>query len=99
MKKIILKTTLALALIAPSIAMADQAKGLNVLVNSDNKQTQAMAMVLSLMTMKKHKKEVNIVLCGSAGDLANKNTYSSRFSNNTHDPDCIANRLQRKEAG
>ena len=73
MKKIILKTTLALALIAPSIAMADQAKGLNVLVNSDNKQTQAMAMVLSLMTMKKHKKEVNIVLCGSAGDLANKN--------------------------
>ncbi len=73
MKKLILSTVLASALLVPSIASAAQAKGMNVLVNSGDHQTQAMAMVLSLMTMKKHKKEVNIVLCGKAGDLADKN--------------------------
>ena len=73
MKKIIATTALVATLIAPSMLNADQAKGLNVLVNSANPQTQAMAMVLSLMSMKKHNKEVNIVLCGPAGDLADKN--------------------------
>ncbi len=73
MKKIILSTLVAGALLLPSIANAQQAKGLNVIVNSANSQTQSMAMVLSLMSMKKHKKEVNITLCGAAGDLADKN--------------------------
>jgi len=73
MKKVILSTLLAGALLIPTISSASQAKGLNVLVNSGNSQTQAMAMVLSLMTIKKHKKEVSIVLCGKAGDLADKN--------------------------
>ncbi len=73
MKKIILSTLVAGALLLPSIASAQQAKGLNVIVNSGNSQTQAMAMVLSLMSIKKHKKEVNITLCGQAGDLADKN--------------------------
>ncbi len=73
MKKTLATLALTASLIVPSILTADQAKGLNVLVNSGDPQTQAMAMVLSLMTMKKHKKEVNIVLCGAAGDLADKN--------------------------
>ncbi len=73
MKKIIASTALVAALLTPSLVSADQSKGLNVLVNSGDPQTQAMAMVLSLMTIKKHNKEVNIVLCGQAGDLANKN--------------------------
>ena len=73
MNKTVAKGILALALIAPSLVSAEQAKGLNVIVNSANSQTQAMAMVLSLMSIKKHKKEVNIVLCGAAGDLADKN--------------------------
>ncbi len=73
MKKILVATALIVALITPSIVSADKADGLNVLVNSGDPQTQAMAMVLSLMTIKKHKKEVNIVLCGDAGDLADKN--------------------------
>ena len=73
MKKVLATTALIAALIIPSILSADQAKGLNVLVNSGDPQTQAMAMVLSLMTIKKHKKQVNIVLCGAAGDLADKN--------------------------
>ncbi len=73
MKRIIASTALAIALLVPTVSSASQAKGLNVLVNSGNTQTQAMAMVISLMSMKKHKKEVNIVLCGPAGDLADKN--------------------------
>jgi len=73
MKKILATTALVASLLIPSILSADKANGLNVLVNSGNSQTQAMAMVLSLMTIKKHKKEVNIVLCGEAGDLADKN--------------------------
>ena len=73
MKKLIATSALIITLIAPTMLSADKAKGLNVLVNSGEPQTQAMAMVLSLMTIKKHKKEVNIVLCGAAGDLADKN--------------------------
>jgi len=73
MKKLITSLSLVSALVIPSILNADQAKGLNVLVNSGNPQTQSMAMVLSMMTIKKHKKVVNIVLCGKAGDLADKN--------------------------
>ncbi len=73
MKKILATTALIATLITPNILSAGQAKGLNVLVNSGDSQTQAMAMVLSLMTIKKHKKQVNIVLCGPAGDLADKN--------------------------
>ena len=73
MKKIIISTVLAGLLAVPTVLSANDAKGLNVIVNSGNPQTQAMAMVLSLMTMKKHKKSVNIVLCSEAGDLADKN--------------------------
>ena len=73
MKKIIATTALIATLLTPSILSADKADGLNVLVNSGNPQTQAMAMVLSLMTIKKHHKEVHIILCGEAGDLADKN--------------------------
>ena len=73
MKKLLATTALLASLITPTLLSAGQVKGLNVLVNSENPQTQAMAMVLSLMTIKKHKKEVTIVLCGPAGDLADKN--------------------------
>jgi len=73
MKKFITTLSLASALLIPNLLNAQQAKGLNVLINSENPQTQTMAMVLSMMTIKKHKKEVNIILCGKAGDLADKN--------------------------
>ncbi len=73
MKKLLATTALVSALLIPNALNADKADGLNVLVNSGDPQTQAMAMVLSLMTIKKHNKKVNIVLCGPAGDLADKN--------------------------
>jgi len=72
MKKILATTALVVTLITPTMASAKQADGLNVLVNSGNPQTQAMAMVLSLMSLTKHHKKVNIVLCSDAGDLADK---------------------------
>jgi len=73
MKKILATTALIATLLTPSLLSAKQAEGLNVLVNSGDPQTQAMAMVLSLMSLKKHSKKVNIVLCSAAGDLADKN--------------------------
>ena len=73
MKKLIATVALSATLVLPSALSAEQAKGLNVVINSENPQTQAMAMVLSLMSIKKHNKEVNIVLCGPAGDMADKN--------------------------
>ncbi len=77
MKNLCIKTVLVIALAVPSILSAGQLKGLNVLVTSADAQTQMMAMVLSTMTIKKHKKSVNITLCGPAGDLANKNIKST----------------------
>jgi predicted peroxiredoxin len=77
MKKIISTLALGAILVLPSVLSADSAKGLNVLINSPEPQTQAMAMVLSMMTIKQHKKEVSIVLCGAAGDLADKNIKSA----------------------
>ncbi len=73
MKKSIVKIVCCVMLVIPSFLSANDIKGLNVLVNSGNPQTQAMAMVLSLMSIKKHNKKVNIVLCSKAGDLADKN--------------------------
>jgi len=77
MKKLIATTAFIATLLTPSIVNADKVNGLNVLINSGEPQTQAMAMVLSLMTIKKHNKKVNIVLCGAAGDLADKNIKST----------------------
>ena len=77
MKKLLATTALIATLISPTILSADKANGLNVLVNSADPQTQTMAMVLSMMTIKKHNKKVNIVLCGAAGDLADKNIKST----------------------
>lgn len=77
MKKLFSISVLVLSLLLPTIVSANQAKGLNVIVNTADEQAQAMAMVLSLMTIKKHSKKVNMVLCSKAGDLANKNKTSS----------------------
>ncbi|NKQ41125.1 MAG: hypothetical protein HF962_06100 [Sulfurovum sp.] len=76
MKKTLLVTVSIGILAAPSILSAEQAKGLNVIVNSADPQTQTMAMVLSTKSLLAHKKKVNIVLCGPAGDLADKNIQS-----------------------
>ena len=77
MKNLFTKSLLVIAFAIPTMLSAGQLKGLNVIVNSAEPQTQMMAMVLSTMTVKKHKKMVNITLCGPAGDLAVKGMKST----------------------
>lgn len=69
MKKSALVLLSTLLLSTSVMANDNSAKGLNVLLTSKDAQTQMMAMVLSTMTLKE-KKEVKMVLCSSAGDLA-----------------------------
>ena len=64
MKKTYYKLILVACLMLAGAAFAEQGKGLNVVVTSADRQAQMMAMVLSVQTMKKHGKEINMVLCG-----------------------------------
>ena len=75
MKRSLLVLLSTLLLSIASIASDNTAKGLNVLITSQDAQTQMMGMVLSMMTLKQ-KKEVNITLCSKAGDLAVKGLQS-----------------------
>ena len=70
---------LAAFLALSGTVLAEQAKGLNVLITSADRQAQMMAMVLSLQTMKTHGKEVTMILCASAGDLALQSTVTPTF--------------------
>ncbi len=75
------KSILALAstlFLSTSVFASDMAKGLNVVLTAKETQTQMMAMVLAMNTLKL-KKEVNIVLCSDAGDLADKNISSEKM--------------------
>lgn len=80
LKKVLLATALTVGLGSSlSVSAADMAKGLNVMVTSADYQTQLMAMVLSLQTIKKHEKQVNMVLCGPAGKLALEATVTPKL--------------------
>lgn len=74
-------------------ALAEQGKGLNVIVTSADRQAQMMAMVLSVQTMKEHGKEVNMVLCGAAGDLALQSTNTETFLPLKKSPTMLLNML------
>ncbi len=73
MKKIL--TSLAVVSLLAGSLFADSAKGLNVVLTADDAQTQLMAMVLSMKSLQQ-KKNVNVVLCARAGDLAVKGMKS-----------------------
>ena len=75
MKKGLLVLLSSLLLTTASIANENSAKGLNVIITSEDAQTQMMGMVLSMMTLKENK-EVNMTLCSKAGDLAVKGMES-----------------------
>ncbi len=74
-------------------AMAESAKGLNVIVTSADRQAQMMAMVLSLQTMKTHGKEVTMILCASAGDLALQSTETQTFPPLNKSPTMLLKKL------
>ncbi len=76
MKKIFMALALAMSLTMPCFADEDKVDGLNVIVTSGEPQTQMMSMVLSIMTIEKLNKKVNMVLCDKAGTLALKDSDS-----------------------
>ncbi len=96
MKKIF-AITLATMLFIPNLLSANLAKGLNVVVTSSDAQTQQMAMVLSMMTLKQ-KKEVNMTLCSSAGDLAVKGMKSTVLKPMDKSPKMMLQAIMKKGA-
>lgn len=74
MRKLVLLATICISIFATS-SFAAEKKGLNVVLTAADAQTQQMAMVLSMMTLKQGK-EVHMTLCSSAGDLAVKGMKS-----------------------
>lgn len=74
-KRALLNLALGGALTTALYASNDEIKGLNVMLTASDTQTQMMAMVLSTKTLEQ-KKDVRIVLCSAAGDLALKEAKS-----------------------
>ncbi len=83
MNSFLSRTLMVCGLLAITIvsthAQAKMAEGLNVVVTTSDRQAQLMSMVLSMQTLKAHKKKVNMILCGSAGDLALKSTKTAKM--------------------
>lgn len=98
MKKICYALILTVLLIWADNALAEQGKGLNVIVVSADRQAQMMAMVLSVQTMREHDKEINIVLCGAAGDLALQSTNTETFLPLKKSPTMLLNALLKMGA-
>jgi predicted peroxiredoxin len=86
------------ALMLAGPALAEQAKGLNVIVTSSDRQAQMMAMVLSMQAMMTHEKEVTIILCASAGDLALQSTETPTFPPLDKSPTMLLKKLLEKGA-
>ena len=96
MKKIF-AITLAAMLFIPNLLSANSAKGLNVVVTSADAQTQMMAMVLSMMTLKQ-KKEINMTLCSNAGDLAVKGMKSTVLKPQDKSPKMMLQAIMKQGA-
>ncbi|WP_072680494.1 hypothetical protein [Arcobacter sp. LA11] len=94
MKKLI-STMLLGTFLFTSSAMAGQKEGLNVVLTSGDTQTQMMAMVLSMMTVKA-KKKVNITMCAAGGELALKETKTPVFEPAKKSPTMLLNALIKK---
>ena len=76
MKKILLSLS-AFALISTTVvASENMAKGLNVMLTSEDAQTQMMGMVLGGSVLNEQKKVLSITLCGPAGNLALKDSVA-----------------------
>jgi len=93
MRKASYALVITILLLLAGAALAEQAKGLNVIVTSADRQAQMMAMVLSLQTMKTHEKEVTMILCASAGDLALQSTETPTFPPLNKSPTMLLEKL------
>jgi predicted peroxiredoxin len=98
MKKAANALLIGVLLLLAGTAVAEQAKGLNVIVTSADRQAQMMAMVLSLQSMKTHGKEVTVILCASAGDLALQSTQTPTLPPLNKSPTMLLNSLLKMGA-
>lgn len=98
MKKLLSGMLVMLSLLITFPTFADQVNGLNVTVTSADRETQMMAMVLSIQSIKKHGKEINIVFCGPASDLALKSTKTAAFKPSGKSPTMLLNALLKMGA-
>lgn len=96
MKKILSAMALG-AFLFTSSAVASEKAGLNVVLTSGDEQTQMMAMVLSMMTVKA-KKKVNITMCAAGGKLALKDTKTALFEPAKKSPTMLLNALIKSGA-
>jgi len=96
MKKLLVVATICFSILATS-SLAEEKKGLNVLLTASDAQTQQMAMVLSMMTLNKGK-EVNMTLCSSAGDLAVKGMKSELLKPMNKSPKMMLRGIMKKGA-
>lgn len=97
MKKGLLVLLSSLLLTTVSIANENSAKGLNVIITSEDAQTQMMGMVLSMMTLKQNK-EINMTLCSKAGDLAVKDMESAILKPQDKSPKMMLQALMKQGA-
>ncbi|MGB6328324.1 MAG: hypothetical protein WBF48_05320 [Halarcobacter sp.] len=94
MKKFLSVVTLGALLTTGAMA---ENKGLNVVLTAQDGQTQLMAMVLSMMTLKQHK-AVNMTLCSAAGDLAVKGKKSPVLKPIDKSPKMMLKAIMKKGA-
>jgi predicted peroxiredoxin len=97
MKKGLLVLLSSLLLTTAAIANENSAKGLNVIITSEDAQTQMMGMVLSMMTLKQNK-EINMTLCSKAGDLAVKDMESAILKPQDKSPKMMLQALMKQGA-
>ncbi|NVJ53607.1 MAG: hypothetical protein HWD90_07915 [Campylobacteraceae bacterium] len=96
MKKLVLLVGICLSLLVTNSFASDK-KGLNVVLTAADAQTQQMAMVLSMMTLKQGK-QVNMTLCSSAGDLAVKGMKSEVLKPMNKSPKMMMKAIMKKGA-
>ena len=96
MKKLLVALIASIFLMGANLFASDT-KGLNVILTSKDAQTQQMAMVLSMMTLKQGK-EVKMTLCSSAGDLAVKGKKSVLLKPMNKSPKMMLQAIMKKGA-
>lgn len=91
MKKLVSSIVLAGLLAVPAMA-ADKAENLMVVLTSDDSVTQLMAGVLALQS-KKQGANVEMLLCGKAGDLVVKGTKEVKLKPKGVSPQMLIKKL------
>lgn len=93
MKNLFIRLITIFTMFSMGILSADIGKGLNLTVTSADRQTQMMSMLLSVLTIVEYKKEVNVVFCGAASDLALKSTKTKVFKPIDKSPTMLLNKI------